>query len=110
MAGPAVSLKGSPTVSPMTVAACASDPLPPCAPSSTIFFALSHDPPELARNTAMSAPEPIAPARNPASGPIPRPKPTAIGMRAASRPGVASSRSESRVQMSTTRPYSGFSV
>src|SRR3954452_9243591 len=28
-AGPAVSLNGSPTVSPMTVAACASEPLPP---------------------------------------------------------------------------------
>ena len=29
MAGPAVSLNGSPTVSPMTVAACDSLPLPP---------------------------------------------------------------------------------
>ena len=29
IAGPAVSLNGSPTVSPMTVAACASEPLPP---------------------------------------------------------------------------------
>ena len=29
MAGPAVSLNGSPTVSPVTVAACASEPLPP---------------------------------------------------------------------------------
>ena len=29
IAGPAVSLNGSPTVSPMIVAACASDPLPP---------------------------------------------------------------------------------
>ena len=29
IAGPAVSLNGSPTVSPMTVAACASLPLPP---------------------------------------------------------------------------------
>jgi len=35
------------------------------------------------------------------------PKPTATGADAASRPGVASSRSESRVQMSTTLPYSG---
>ena len=32
------------------------------------------------------------------------------GRRSASRPGVASSRSESRVQMSTTRPYSGRTV
>ena len=110
IAGPAVSLNGSPTVSPMTVAAWASEPLPPKLPSSTIFFALSHAPPELARKTAMSTPVPIAPARYPASGPTPRPKPTAIGAIAASRPGVASSRSESRVQMSTTLPYSGFSV
>src|SRR5699024_2818788 len=29
IAGPAVSLNGSPTVSPITVASCASDPLPP---------------------------------------------------------------------------------
>ena len=43
IAGPAVSLNGSPTVSPMIVASWASEPLPPCAPSSTIFFALSHD-------------------------------------------------------------------
>ena len=63
IAGPAVSLNGSPTVSPMTVAACASLPLPPCRPSSTIFFALSHAPPELARNTAISTPAAIAPAR-----------------------------------------------
>src|SRR5215213_2243227 len=41
---------------------------------------------------------------------MPRPNPTAIGASAAIRPGVASSRSESLVQMSTTRPYSGFSV
>ena len=63
------------------------------------------------RGTRPSAtPVPIAPARKPASGPMPRPKPTATGISAASRPGVASSRSESLVQMSTTRPYSGFSV
>lgn len=41
------------------------------------------------------------------SAPVPSPKPTAIGAKTASRPGVASSRSESRVTMSTTRPYSG---
>src|SRR5262249_25559213 len=54
--GPAVSLTGSPTVSPMTVAAWASEPLPPWWPSSTSFLALSQAPPELARNTAISAP------------------------------------------------------
>ncbi len=63
IAGPAVSLKGSPTVSPITVAAWASLPLPPWLPSSTSFLALSQAPPELARNTAISVPAPIAPAR-----------------------------------------------
>src|ERR1700727_2341996 len=40
-AGPAVSLKGSPTVSPMTAALWASDPLPPSWPSSMYFLELS---------------------------------------------------------------------
>src|SRR5471032_1355030 len=53
MAGPAVSLNGSPTVSPMIVASCAGEPLPPWLPSSTSFLALSQAPPELARKTAM---------------------------------------------------------
>ncbi len=110
IAGPAVSLNGSPTVSPMTVAACASDPFPPCSPSSTSFLALSHAPPAFARNTAMRTPAPMAPPRNPASGATPSPNPTAMGANAASSPGVASSRSASRVQRSTTRPWSGFSV
>jgi hypothetical protein len=39
--GPAVSLKGSPTVSPTTAALCGSDPFPPRCPSSMNFFALS---------------------------------------------------------------------
>src|SRR6202007_2402937 len=45
--GPAVSLKGSPTVSPTTAALCASDRLPPYAPVSIYFLALSHAPPPL---------------------------------------------------------------
>ena len=53
-AGPAVSLNGSPTVSPMTAALWASEPLPPSLPSSMYFFALSHAPPELLRKFAMS--------------------------------------------------------
>ena len=46
-AGPAVSLNGSPTVSPMTAALWASLPLPPWWPSSMYFLALSHAPPAL---------------------------------------------------------------
>ena len=63
MAGPAVSLNGSPTVSPMMVASWAGEPLPPWVPSSTIFFALSHEPPELARKTAIRVPVAMVPAR-----------------------------------------------
>jgi hypothetical protein len=45
IAGPAVSLYGSPTVSPVTAALCASEPLPPKLPSSMYFLALSQAPP-----------------------------------------------------------------
>src|SRR6202171_1547930 len=47
IAGPAVSLFGSPTVSPVTDALCASDPLPPRLPSSMYFLALSQAAPPL---------------------------------------------------------------
>ena len=40
-AGPAVSLYGSPTVSPVTADLCASEPFPPKFPSSIYFLALS---------------------------------------------------------------------
>ena len=50
--GPEVSLKGSPTVSPVTDALWASDPLKVISPlistpASKDFFALSHAPPAL---------------------------------------------------------------
>ena len=63
-AGPAVSLNGSPTVSPITAALCASDPLPPSWPSSMYFLALSHAPPELDRKLAISCPVRMTAARN----------------------------------------------
>lgn len=46
-----VSLKGSPTVSPTTVAACSSVPFS-LSSTSTSFFALSQAPPALAMNSA----------------------------------------------------------
>ena len=109
MAGPAVSLNGSPTVSPMTVAACAARALAavvrrPRRSSSRCprrRRSWPGRPPSACRSRSRR------PGRQP-SAPTPRPKPTAIGARTASRPGVASSRSESRVQMSTTLPYSGL--
>ena len=52
MAGPAVSLSGSPTVSPVTEALWASLPFPPYTPSSIIFLALSQAPPAFAMKSA----------------------------------------------------------
>src|SRR5207248_683736 len=65
--GPAVSLKGSPTVSPTTAAACTGVAFlitePSSAsmlPASTNFLALSQAPPELLKKVASSMP-PIVP-------------------------------------------------
>ena len=56
MATDDVSLKGSPTVSPTTVAACSSVPF--CFSTvSTIFLALSHAPPALAMKIAWNKPK-----------------------------------------------------
>lgn len=54
--GPAVSLKGSPTVSPITAALWDSEFFPPYAPVSIYFLALSQAPPELLRNNAINIP------------------------------------------------------
>ena len=67
MAGPAVSLNGSPTVSPVTDAAWASEPLPPNAPSSISFFALSHAPPPAVIRTAKKKPTTMTPISRPPS-------------------------------------------
>ncbi len=67
MAGPAVSLNGSPTVSPVTEAAWASEPLPPWAPSSISFFALSHAPPPAVMRTAKNRPTTMTPMSMPPS-------------------------------------------
>ena len=54
--GPDVSLNGSPTVSPVMVALCVSEPFPPKCPCSTYFFALSQAPPEFAIKIANTNP------------------------------------------------------
>ncbi len=56
MATDEVSLKGSPTVSPTTVAACSGVPFS-LSSVSTIFFALSHAPPALAMKMAWNSPK-----------------------------------------------------
>src|SRR6187455_398391 len=67
IAGPAVSLYGSPTVSPVTAAAWASEPLPPKAPSSISFFALSQAPPPEVIEMARKIPVTIVPISRPPS-------------------------------------------
>ena len=59
-----VSLKGSPTVSPTTVAACSSVPLARMS-TSTIFFALSQAPPAFAMKMAWKRPKKAMPIRYP---------------------------------------------
>ena len=56
MATEEVSLKGSPTVSPTTVAACSGVPLA-LSSASTIFLALSQAPPALAMKMAWKRPK-----------------------------------------------------
>src|ERR1700710_1428416 len=63
-AGPDVSLYGSPTVSPVTAALWASDPLPPKWPSSIYFLALSQAPPPAVIEMATNRPVTITPRRS----------------------------------------------
>merc|ERR1711985_203447 len=58
--GPAVSFEGSPTVSPVTAALCASEPLPPWMPDSMNFFALSQAPPAVFKKRAIKTPVEVA--------------------------------------------------
>ena len=79
MEGPDVSLKGSPTVSPMTAALCASLPLPPKKPSSTYFLPLSHAPPLVDIMTASRNPVTLEPSKSPMTPLTPRKNPAAMG-------------------------------
>jgi len=85
--GPAVSLKGSPTVSPTTAALCASDPGPPNLPVSMNFLALSHKPPALDIRRAKMTPVKMAPPRKPPRASGPRMKPTRRGKPTARKAG-----------------------
>ena len=77
--GPDVSLKGSPTVSPMTPDLWHSLPLPPWCPASMYFFALSQAPPELDMNTAMPKPQVVVPASRPTTPSTPSTRPVPMG-------------------------------
>src|SRR2546422_8585099 len=65
--GPAVSLNGSPTVSPTTAALCVGLPFPPYSPVSMNFLALSQAPPPLLSSVAMRIPAIVPTMRNDAT-------------------------------------------
>src|ERR1044072_8180322 len=109
MDGAAVALNRSPTVSRVTDAAWASEPLPPNAPSSMSFFALSHAPPPEVIITAKNRPTTMTPMSRPPRAwyeSTPTITVTTIGI----SDGMIISRWAERVTMSTHWPYSGFSV
>lgn len=98
--GPAVSLHGSPTVSPVTAALCASLPFPPNFPVSMYFLALSQAPPPLLKKRAIRIPVLVENIKNPANTSAPNSglplyypmilnsTPTVIGDKTDSRPGL----------------------
>mmetsp|Transcript_23860 Transcript_23860/g.49655 ORF Transcript_23860/g.49655 Transcript_23860/m.49655 type:complete len:274 (+) Transcript_23860:277-1098(+) len=101
-AGPEVSLNGSPTVSPTTQALWVSVPLPPQAPSISMYFLeLSQAPPALLIMMAIIMPEAIAPPSMPTRHLGPTRKPMTRGERTAQRPGRIISSTELWVEMAT---------
>ena len=108
--GPDVSLNGSPTVSPTTVALWLAEPLPPKLPSSTYFLALSHAPPALAINTARTKPHERPPISRPSTPAGPNKRPTTTGATIASIEGNNISCCAPLVEISTQRAYSGSAL
>ena len=104
IAGPAVSLYGSPTVSPVTAALWASDPLPPWAPSSMCFFALSQAAPPVVMEIATNKPVTIEPTRSPPSALAPNSNPTIRGARTGMSAGAIIAFWAVAVTMRTQRP------
>src|SRR3990167_6284891 len=101
IAGPAVSLYGSPTVSPVTAAWCANEPLPPCLPSSMYFLALSQAPPPVVMEMATKMPVTMEPSSTPPSASRPRVKPTTMGISTGNNDGIIISLIAALVSMST---------
>ena len=111
IAGPAVSLYRTPTVSPVTAAACAKEPLPPRFPSSINFFALSQAAPPDVIAMAMNNPVTIVPTNRPPSTTAPSEGmlATTITATKGNNAGTIISRKAAFVTMSTHVPYSGLS-
>src|SRR5690554_182048 len=123
MEGPEVSLNGSPTVSPVTDALWASDPLYSITPliitpASNDFLALSQAPPALFWNIPINTPDTVIPANRPPSisadevsiNTFLNPKPTITGANNAIAPGRIISRIEALVEISIHFSYSGVAV
>ena len=87
-AGPAVSLNGSPRVSPTTAALCASDPFPPYLPVSIFFFALSHAAPPVFIRNANKVPLTVALSKNAPTANGPNIIPTNDGTMTGYNPGI----------------------
>mmetsp|Transcript_20395 Transcript_20395/g.33832 ORF Transcript_20395/g.33832 Transcript_20395/m.33832 type:complete len:306 (-) Transcript_20395:1298-2215(-) len=104
-AGPEVSFRGSPTVSPTTAALCKSVPLPWTSlptltqPFSTYFLALSQAPPVLAWEMASWTPEVRLPTSKPHTHSTPKKAPVMIGEKMTSRPGRTISLKEASVEI-----------
>src|SRR5881394_1346451 len=110
--GPDVSLKGSPTVSPVTDALCGSDPLKTVSPLmstpfSKDFLALSHAPPAFDWKIPINTPDTVTPANRPPNTSGPNVKPTTTGVIKAMAPGIIISRREACVEIATHFSYSG---
>merc|ERR1719401_1280326 len=107
-AGPEVSLKGSPTVSPVTAASCAGTFLPLRAASSEkpplmYFLQLSQAPPELDIEMASCTEETREPVRMPNTACTPKKVPATKGDPITSAPGAIISLSEARVEIEMQR-------
>merc|ERR1719221_1002998 len=98
IAGPLVSLSGSPTVSPVTAFLCASEPFVPVA--SMYFFALSQAPSVLLMLIAICTPDTKAPVRSPAVQFLPNAAPQINGDSITKRPGATISLREAWVEIS----------
>ncbi len=122
IAGPLVSLRGSPTVSPQTAAVCSISPFLTIDPSlpglrnssgrkrlpaSTYFFALSHAPPVLEAENAIYIPETMLPASIPLTNLYPSRIPHKIGDRTTRAAGAIIFLSDALVAMATHLSWSG---
>src|SRR3989338_3206946 len=101
MAGPAVSLYGSPTVSPVTAALWASLPLPQNFPLSIYFLALSQAAPPVVIEIATKIPVTIDPISIPPKATGPKTNPTIIGAKTGIKAGINISFCAAAVTIST---------